>query len=131
MDELIARVTQALGIDAGVAQQAIGLVLSFLQKQAPEADFGKIMDALPGAQDAMDAAPAEAGGGLMGALGGLMGGGGSGGLMGLAGQLQGLGLGMGEIQGLGEQFFTYAKEQAGDETVQQIASSIPGLDKFI
>lgn len=131
MDELIARVTGALGIDAGVAQQAIGLVLSFLQKQAPEAEFGKILEALPGAQDAMDVAPSEAGGGLMGALGGLMGGGGAGGLMGLAGQLQGLGLGMTDIQGLGEQFFTYAKEQAGEETVQQVASKIPGLDRFI
>jgi hypothetical protein len=131
MDELIARVTGALGIDAGVAQQAIGLVLSFLQKQAPEADFGKILEALPGAQEAIDAAPAESGGGLMGALGGLMGGGGAGGLMGLAGQLQGLGLGMNDIQGLGEQFFTYAKEQAGEETVKEVASSIPGLDRFI
>ncbi len=78
MDELIARVTQALGIDAGVAQQAIGLVLSFLQKQAPEADFSKILEALPGAQNAIDAAPTDVGGGLMGALGGLMGGGGAG-----------------------------------------------------
>ncbi|MDP2357093.1 MAG: DUF2267 domain-containing protein [Beijerinckiaceae bacterium] len=131
MEELIARVTGALGIDAGVAQKAIGLVLSFLQKQAPEAEFAKLLEALPGAQDAMDVAPGQTGGGLMGALGGLMGGAGAGGLMGLASQLQGLGLGMTDIQGLGEQFFTYAKEHAGEETVQQVASSIPGLDRFI
>lgn len=129
MDELIARVTQALGIDAGVAQQAIGTVLAFLQKQAPEADFGKLLESLPGAQEAIDAAPAD-GGGFMGALGGLLGGGGAGNLMALAGQLQGLGLGMNDLQGLGEQFFTYAKEQVGEETVQRIASSIPGLDRF-
>ncbi|MFN3889028.1 MAG: DUF2780 domain-containing protein [Beijerinckiaceae bacterium] len=129
MDELIARVTQALGIDAGVAQQAIGLILSFLQKQAPDADFAKLLQALPGAQQAIDAAPSESGGGLMGALGGLMGGGG--GLMGLAGQLQGLGLGMGDIQGLGEQFFNYAREQAGEDTVREIAAAIPGLDRFV
>jgi hypothetical protein len=131
MDELIARVTQALGIDAGVAQQAIGAILGFLQKQAPEADFGKLLEALPGAQDAIAAAPSEGGGGLMGALGGLMGGGSGGGVMGLVGQLQGLGLGMGEVQGLGQQFFAYAKEQVGEETVAQIASSVPGLDKYI
>ncbi|MBX9758099.1 MAG: DUF2780 domain-containing protein [Beijerinckiaceae bacterium] len=130
MDELIARVTQALGIDAGVAQQAIGAILGFLQKQAPEADFGKLLNALPGAQDAMDAAPAEGGGGLMGALGGLMGGGGAS-VMGLVGQLQGMGLGMGDVQNLGQEFFTYAKEQVGEDTVAQIASSVPGLDKFI
>ena len=130
MDELIARVTQALGIDAGVAQQAIGAILGFLQKQAPEADFGKLLEALPGAEDAISAAPAAGGGGLMGALGGLMGGSG-GGVMGLVGQLQGLGLDMNSVQGLGEQFFTYAKEQVGEETVAQIASSVPGLDKYI
>lgn len=130
MDELIARVTQALGIDAGVAQQAIGAVLGFLQKQAPEADFGKLLEALPGAQEAMDAAPeAGGGGGLMGALGGLMGGGG--GVMGLVGQLQGMGLGMGDVQTLGQEFFTYAKEKVGEDTVAQIASSVPGLDKFV
>lgn len=129
MDELIARVTQALGVDAGVAQQAIGTILAFLQKQAPNADFSKLLDALPGGQQAMDAAPAE-GGGMMGALGGLLGGGGAGNLMALAGQLQGLGLDMNDIQGLGEQFFNYAREQVGEETVQRIASSVPGLDKF-
>jgi hypothetical protein len=128
MDELIARVTQALGIDAGVAQQAIGAILAFVQKEAPAADVEKLFQALPGAEKAIELAPA-AGGGLMGALGGLMGG--SGGLMGLAAQLQGLGLGMGEIQTLGEQVFTYAREQAGDDTVREIASSIPGLDRFV
>lgn len=130
MDELIARVTQALGIDAGVAQQAIGTILAFLQKQAPDADFSKLMDALPGGQQAIDAAPA-AGGGLMGSLGGLLGGGGAGNLMALAGQLQGLGLGMNDIQGLGEQFFSYAREHVGEETVQHIAASVPGLDRFV
>ena len=112
-----------------MAQQAIGAILAFIQKQAPEADFGKLLDALPGAQDAIEAAPAEGGGGLMGALGGLMGGG-AGGLMGLAGQLQNLGIGMGDIQSLGEQFFTYAKEQVGEDTVNELAKSA-GLDKFI
>lgn len=127
MEELIARVTQSLGVDAGVAQQSIGAILGFLQKQAPGEDFNKLLEALPGADQAMDMAPA-AGGGMMGALGGLMGGGG--GIMGLATQLQGLGLGMGEIQTLGEQFFAYAKENLGEETVARIAASVPGLDRF-
>lgn len=130
MEELIARITSAIGVDAGVAQQAVGAILAFIQKQAPEADFGKLLEAIPGAQDALDAAPAEGGGGLMGALGGLMGGGGAGGLMGLAGQLQGLGIGMGDMQSLGEQFFTYAREQVGEEQVQELARAA-GLDKYI
>jgi hypothetical protein len=130
MDELISRITSALGVDADVAQQAIGAILAFLQKQAPEGAFGNLLESLPGAQDALDAAPAEGGGGgLMGALGGLMGGG-AGGLMGLAGQLQNLGIGMGDMQTLGEQFFTYAKEQVGEEQVQEIARAA-GLDKYI
>jgi hypothetical protein len=36
MDELIARVSAAVGVDAEVAKTAIGHVLAFLQKELPE-----------------------------------------------------------------------------------------------
>ena len=36
MDELAARVSAALGVDAEVARTAIGLVLGFLEKESPE-----------------------------------------------------------------------------------------------
>ena len=131
MDELIARVAQSLGIEPDVAQQAIGAVLRFLQENAP-AEAGALLEKLTGAQDAIAAAPeAGGGGGLMGALGGLIGGGGMGGLMGLAGQLQGLGLGMGDIQGLAQDIFAKGNEVIGEEQMKKIASAIPGLDQYI
>jgi hypothetical protein len=130
MDELIASVAQSLGLEPAIAQQAIGAVLRFLQENAP-AEAGVLLEKLIGAQDAIAAAPDAGGGGLMGALGGLMGGGGMGGLMGLAGQLQDLGLGLGDIQGLAQNIFTKGNELIGEEQMKQIASAIPGLDQYI
>ncbi len=129
MDELIARVSQSLGVDPALAQQAISIVLGFLQKEAP-GETGELLDKIPGAHDAIAAAPQAGGGGLMGALGGLMGGG-AGGLMGLVGQLQGLGLGMGELQTLGQELFAHGKEVAGEEVMGQIAAAVPGLNQFV
>ncbi len=51
--------------------------------------------------------------------------------MGLAGQLTGLGLGMGEMQIAGRQLIAYARENAGDERVGQIIAAIPGLGQFL
>jgi hypothetical protein len=131
MDELIASVTKSLGLEPDVAQQAIGTVLRFLKENAP-AEAGALLEKLTGSQEAIDAAPeAGGGGGLMGALGGLMGGGGAGGLMGLAGQLQGLGLGMGDIQGLAQDIFAKGNEVIGKEQMKKIASAIPGLDQYV
>lgn len=131
MEELIQRVAQAAGIDASVAQTAIGHILAFLRKEGPEGPVSEVFSKIPGAAEAAAAADAGGGGGggLMGALGGLMGGGG--GLMGLAGKLTGAGLGMGEMQSVGKEVFAYAREKAGEDTVGQIAGAIPGLGQFI
>lgn len=127
MDELIARVSAAIGVDAGVAKSAIGHVLAFLQKELPDGPVGEFFEKVAGAREAADeaAAGAEAGGGSL--LGGLL----SGGLMGLATKLNGLGLDMGQIQKLGHEVFGYAESVVGKEKVQQIANSIPGLSQFL
>jgi hypothetical protein len=54
-----------------------------------------------------------------------------GGIMGLAGQLQGFGLGMGQIQTLGKELFAYGREVAGEDTMGAIAGAIPGLSQFV
>jgi hypothetical protein len=110
MDELIARVSAALGVEAELAKTAIGHVLAFLQKELPEGPVA-------GGDE----------GGMGGLLGGLMGGG----LMGLAGKLNGLGLDMGQIHKLGHEIFGYAETIVGKEKVQQIANAIPGLSQFM
>ena len=66
----------------------------------------------------------------MGALGGLMGGGGGRGLMALAGQLGAAGLSMDQMQTLGHELFAYGREKAGEDTMGAIIGSVPGLSQF-
>jgi hypothetical protein len=122
MQDLIARVATASGLEPDIAEQAIGKILAFLQKEGPAEDVARVLAAIPGAADLAEA-HAGGGGGLMGMLGG--------GLMGLAGQLSGLGLGMGDMQTVGHEIFAIAREQAGEDAVGEIASAIPGLSQFI
>ena len=126
MEELIERVAQAAGIEAGTARQAVAEILAFLQKEAPADIVAEVMAKLPGAAE-LSATAGEGSGGLLGALGGMMGGG----LMGLAGKLQGLGLGMGEMQTVGREVLGFAREKAGEDAVGQIAGAIPGLSQML
>jgi hypothetical protein len=123
MQDLIARVATASGLEPDIAEQAIGKILAFLQKEGPAEDVARVLAAIPGAADLATAHAGGGGGGLMGMLGG--------GLMGLAGQLSGLGLGMGEMQTVGHEIFAIAREQAGEDAVGEIAAAIPGLSQFI
>ncbi len=128
MDELIEHVSKTAGLEPEVARKAIGLILAFLQKEAPPEEVGKLMDALPGAREAAAASATDEQPGS-GFLGELMGRGG--GLMGLAGQLSGIGLGMGDMQTVGQELFSLARERVGPETLSAIAATIPGLQPFI
>ena len=133
MDELIARVSGAAGVDAEVARQAIGEIFTFLRTEAAPDALRELMDKIPGADDLAaalsEAEPSLGGGGLMGALSSMMGGGG--GIMGLAGKLMALGLGMGEMQTIGREVFAYAREVAGEETVDRVVASVPALAQLV
>ncbi len=151
MEELIGRITQAVGIDEQTAQTAIGVILGFLNKEGPSDAVGQLLGAIPGAEDLLasvgGAAEESGGGGIAGALGGLMGGAGgglgglagavgglvggqSGGMMAAASELMGAGLDMGQIQGVTQEVVGFAREKAGDDVVGQIISQIPGMDQF-
>ena len=128
MHDLIARIAAKAGISEGIALQGVAIILSFLAKEGPESQVGKLLDAIPGARAMVEARnESDSGGG--GLLGGLLGG--AGGMMGAFGELKGLGLEMGEVQTVAKETLDYSKEQAGDETVDDIISSIPGLSQFI
>ena len=133
MDELIARVSQAAGVDPQVARQAVGEIFNFLKAEASPEALQELMDKIPGAHDqAASMGETEAplgGGGLMGALSSMMGGGG--GVMGLAGKLMALGLGMGEMQTIGRELFAYAREVAGEEAVSKVTASVPALAQLV
>jgi hypothetical protein len=131
MEELIARVSAAVGVEAGVAKVAIGHVLEFLQKEFPDGPAAELLAKLPGADDAVQAAAAApGGGGVGGLLGGLVGGA-KGDIMALAGKLTGAGLGMGQIPTFAKEFFAYAEGVIGKENVQKIVDQIPGLSQFV
>ncbi|RKH11587.1 hypothetical protein D7V97_10805 [Corallococcus sp. CA053C] len=91
--DLIGQLSQQLGVDGTQAQGLAGSLLKLVQGTVQEKvgpDAARQMDqAIPEMQGWQQTAAAQAptadGGGLMGALGGLMGGGGGGGLMGALG----------------------------------------------
>ncbi len=122
MQDIIDRIANAAGIDPATATQAVGAILAFLQKEGPAEEVGRVLQSIPGASELAAQHADGAGGGLMGMFGG--------GLMALAGKLSGLGLGMGEMQSVGRELFDVARERAGEDTVGQIAGSIPGLGQF-
>ncbi|WP_284178613.1 DUF2780 domain-containing protein [Rhabdaerophilum sp. SD176] len=128
MDELINRVATNVGLEPAMAQQAVGMILSFLQKNGPAEEISQMMAAMPGAAELAAANSGESGG-LMGGLMNMMGQGG--GVMALGQQLMSAGIGMGQITALSKEVFAYGQEKAGEDTMGAIVGAIPGLSQFV
>jgi len=126
MDELISRITTNSGVDADKAREAVGIILSFLFQQGDREKVAALAKSIPGAEQYLGATEDNSGG-LLGGLGGLMGGG----AMAVLGKLQGIGLGMGQIQSVTKETVSFAREKAGDDVVNDIIASIPGLSQFV
>jgi hypothetical protein len=120
MEDLINRITAAAGIDADTAQNAVGLMLAFLQKEGDAGAVAIMMDKFPGAADLAGQYASQIGGGFLG-----------GGVMGLGQKLMGLGLGMGDMTTVAKETVAFAKEKAGASTIDQVVGSIPGLSQFV
>ncbi|WP_417669363.1 DUF2267 domain-containing protein [Roseibium sp.] len=129
MEELINRITAATGISDDVAREAIGIILNFLNKDGPADKMQLIFEALPGSAELVAAREAEGKkGGLLGGLGGMIPGMGA---MGALNELTSAGLEMGQVQSVVRQLVGYAKEKAGDDAVDEVISSIPGLSQIV
>jgi len=126
MEELIGRITGNVGIDEDMARRAVGIILSFLLRQGDREKVLTLIEKIPGAATLVSTDDPDSSASL-GGLGGLMGGG----AMEVLGELQALGLGMGEIQGVTKETVGFAREQAGEELVDDIVASIPGLGQFV
>ncbi|WP_075290134.1 DUF2780 domain-containing protein [Pararhizobium arenae] len=131
MNELIQRVVDNVGIDPATAEKAIGMMLGFLQREAADGPVARMIEAIPGATEMVAKFNGEGsgGGGLLGGLLSAVGAGG--GVMALGQQLMSQGLGMGEITSLAKETIGYAKEHAGEETVDEVVNSVPGLSQFV
>ena len=128
MNDLVNRVAENVGIDAATAEKAIGMMLGFLQREAADGPVAQMIEAIPGASDLVAQYNGEgAGGGLLGGLMNAMGGG----VMALGQQLMSQGLGMGEITGLAKETIAVAREYAGNDVVDEVVGSVPGLSQFV
>ena len=121
MDELVERLVADVGIDRQVAEKAVGIILGFLVKEGPPDKVQALLAAMPGAEAVAAKANAQ-GGGLFGAMGGVMGAG---------TQLMAAGLSMGEVQSVTRAIIAFAREKAGEDKVDAIVGAIPGLSQFV
>lgn len=133
MDELIGRIAAAAGISEDLARQAIGIILKFLERDGPPDAVAQILAALPGASQLMAEQGGGGGGGLLGSLAGKLGGsiGGGMGAMAALNELTNAGLDMGEVQTVTRELVQVARERAGDDVVDRVVASIPGLGQVL
>ncbi len=123
MNELVAKLTQALGVQDNQARGGAGLLLKLAQSKLG-GDFGKIAAVVPDAQDLIKAAP-EAGGAakLLGGLAGALGGGKAGGLSDLASLAGGFGQLKLDPSMVGKfipQILAFVQDKGGQEVVQML-----------
>lgn len=116
MDELVDQLVATVGISKETAEKAVAIILGFLKQAGPADKVEELMSKLPGAESI----ETPAGGGM----GGMMG------AMAAFNSLTSAGLDMGEIQGVTKQLVAFAKQHAGDELVDDVVGSIPGLSQF-
>lgn len=126
MEELITRIVANVGIDDGKARDAVRIILSFLHEEGDREKVVELAKRIPGAEAYIEVGDPDAAE-TLGGIGGLMGGG----AMAVLGQLQSLGLGMGEIQGVTRETVNFARERAGSDVIDDIVASIPGLSQFV
>ena len=118
MDELLDRLVSNVGIDRGVAKKAVGIILAFLLSEGPSDKVQALIDQMPGAEAATQAAVSAGGLGM-------------GGVMGVGTKLMAAGLGMNQMQAATREIIAYAREKVGEDAVGEIVGSIPGLGQFI
>jgi hypothetical protein len=115
MDELVAQIAANTGVDSAVARRAVGIILKFLLREGQGTKVQELIETIPGASEAVTAAPEIAGGGVMGVFN----------------SLTTAGLRMGDIQGVTREFVAFANAKVGEGTVREIVGSIPGLNQFV
>jgi hypothetical protein len=119
MEELLTRMQQSAGIDRALAEKALGIILNFLNKEAPQDSIEKFLNAAP---DARALIKPDQGGGF--SFGGF-------GAMGALNEMTGAGLSMSQVQSVTREVITFAREKLGEDEVGRIVGAIPGLSAFI
>lgn len=115
MDELVAKVAADAGIHPAIARDAVIIILKFLMHDGPSDKVSTVLDALPGAREAIAASDV----------------GGSAGVMGAFNDLSAAGLGMDQMQTAAQSFGAFAREKAGAQTIDDIVAAVPDLGPFV
>ncbi|QWW68716.1 hypothetical protein [Rhizobium sp. WYJ-E13] len=131
MNEIVTEIANRVGISPELAEKALGMMLGFLQREAADGPVAEMIEKIPGATELVARFNGEGSSNGGGLLGGLMSALGGGGIMGLGQQLMSEGLGMSEITSLAKETIAIAKEHAGEEVVDQVVASVPGLSQFV
>ena len=121
MDELVGRIVANVGIDKATAEKAVGIILQFLLKEGPADKVRNLIDKMPGADTAIEAAPPDS------SSGGIFGGG----VMAAGSRMMSVGLSIGQVQAVTRETISYAREKVGEYAVGEIVGAIPGLGQFV
>jgi hypothetical protein len=114
MDDLVDEITSKTGLGRPAAEKALGIIVSFLEREGPTKEVAPMIDKLPGAR-----ALAEAHGGR------------GAGLFAVFNDLSAAGLGMGQIQTVVGAFIGFAKSKLGERDVDSVIRAIPSIGQFI
>lgn len=117
MSALSERIAAAAELDETTAEQAVGLILAFMREESDDPAVEEMISKTGGATEALATAGEPDFGGS--------------GIMGLGAKLMGLGLDMGQIRTVGQELVSSAKAEAGDDTVNRVVGSVPGLSQFV
>jgi hypothetical protein len=131
MDQIVTAIAQKLGIPDAVVRSGLAVLLNFLKQKAGGSEFGALLNQIPGANELANAPAPDAGGGnlignLIGSVSSLFGGQAADIGKVVAG-LENAGLQTELIPPFVENFIGEAKKVAGEDTVNNLLSSVPAL----
>ena len=125
MDQLVKLASAKLGVGEDAIRSALGTTLNLIKENSDTNDFGALVAKLPGAEYLL-----KSDGSLLSSLSSSVGGG-LGSALGAVSVLGSSGLDSDKVGDLMGMFSRYAREQAGDNLVDRVMDSMPGLDTVI
>ena len=131
MDQIVTAIAQKLGIPEAVVRSGLAVLLNFLKQKAGGSEVGALLNQIPGANELANAPTPDAGGGNL--LGNLIGsvssmfGGQAADVGKVVAGLENAGVQTELIPPFVESFIGEAKKFVGEDTVNNLLSSVPAL----
>jgi len=141
MEQLITGIAAKVGIEEGMARTAVGTILGMFAKEGPNEKVAALLETIPGASELVsktssgaatpeaDPSAVDFSSGLGGMISGALGE--SNPVMETLAELQSQGLSVDQAMQVGQEVAEFAREKAGDDVVNEIASAIPGLSAIL